>query len=89
MTLSMSGGSRSYVARELGFAIEDVRALLALAELGQGSCAQVEKLASAHLKSVKAKIKDLARLERILARSVVRCRAGTSPTCPVLDMLKS
>jgi len=34
-------------ARELGFAIEDIRALLALAEPGRVSCGEVQKIAPA------------------------------------------
>src|SRR5262249_27044043 len=36
-------------ARELGFAIDHIRALLALAEPGRASCAEVERIASTHL----------------------------------------
>jgi MerR, DNA binding len=36
-------------ARELGFGIDDIRALLALAEPQHVSCAQVREIAAAHL----------------------------------------
>ncbi len=74
-------------ARELGFSIEDIRALLALAEPSQASCAQAQEIAQAHLDDVRAKLADLAKLERILARTVARCSGGPAPSCPVLDML--
>lgn len=94
-----SGGHRSYDtghvrrlafirrARELGFALGDIRALLALAAPGQASCADVRDIASAHLAAVRARLADLARLEAILADTVTQCTGDRSPTCPVLDIL--
>lgn len=74
-------------ARELGFSIEEVRALLALAEPTHASCAEVREIAGAHLQDVRTKLADLAKLERILAETVARCSGDPVPLCPVLDML--
>jgi MerR family mercuric resistance operon transcriptional regulator len=74
-------------ARELGFSIEQIRALLALAEPSRASCAEVREIAQAHLDEVRAKLADLARLESILAETVSRCSGDPAPSCPVLDML--
>ncbi|MEK4031783.1 helix-turn-helix domain-containing protein [Methylocystis sp. IM2] len=74
-------------ARELGFGIEDIRALLALAAPAGGSCAEVQAIAQAHLDEVRAKLADLAKLERILALTVASCSGELAPLCPVLDML--
>lgn len=74
-------------ARELGFGIGAIRALLALAEPEHISCAQVREIAAAHLEGVRAKIADLKRLEKILSQTIARCSAGPAPACPVLDML--
>ena len=74
-------------ARELGFSIADIRALLALAAPGQNSCAEVKEVASAHLANVKAKLADLAKLETILSTTIAQCSENPSPTCPVLDIL--
>lgn len=94
-----SGGYRSYGAaharrlafirraRELGFGIEEIKALLALAEPGQASCAEVRALTMTHLDAVRAKISDLRRLENILAETVAQCSGTKTPACPVLDML--
>src|SRR5262249_10289347 len=76
--------------RELGFGIEAIRALLALAEPGRRTCGEVQPIAEAHLGEVRAKIADLARLERILADTVRRCEPGAeAPSCPVLEMLET
>jgi MerR family mercuric resistance operon transcriptional regulator len=94
-----SGGQRSYSsedarhlafvrrARELGFSIDDIRALLKLAAPGRQSCAEVQSIASAHLKNVRTKLSDLARLEKILSATIEKCSADVSPACPVLEML--
>jgi MerR family transcriptional regulator, mercuric resistance operon regulatory protein len=75
-------------SRELGFSLNEVRALLALsAEEAPGSCAQVRKLAAAHLTEIRRKIDDLGAMERVLAEAVRRCDAGEAPGCPLLDAL--
>ena len=76
--------------RELGFGIDEIRALLALAEPQRRSCDEVRAVASAHLQDVRAKIADLARLEALLAATVDRCdSAAAAPSCPVLDLLEA
>ncbi len=74
-------------ARELGFSIEDIRALLGLAELSRASCAEVREIAQAHLDEVRAKLADLSKLEQILAGTVAQCSGDRTPSCPVLEML--
>lgn len=76
--------------RELGFGIDEIRALLALAEPQRRSCDEVRAVASAHLLDVQAKIADLNRLEALLAGTVYRCDSGAAaPSCPVLDLLEA
>lgn len=74
-------------ARELGFGIESIRALLTAAEPGHRSCAEVMEIAGAHLAEVRAKLADLARLEKILDDTISQCAGDQTPACPVLDML--
>jgi MerR family mercuric resistance operon transcriptional regulator len=50
-------------------------------------CADVHKIASAHLANVRKKLSDLVRLESILAETVAQCSDGATPDCPVLDIL--
>ena len=56
-------------ARELGFTLDEVRALLGLANGGESRCADVRDLAASHLKDVRERIADLERMERVLADS--------------------
>ena len=74
-------------ARELGFTLDEVRALLGLAGGGDASCGEARYLAAAHLKDVQARIADLKRMERVLADSVRACDAGQDPGCPLIQTL--
>lgn len=74
-------------ARELGFTLDEVRALLGLAASEQASCAEVRTLAASHLKDVRARIADLKRMERVLADSVRACDAEQDPGCPLIQTL--
>jgi len=73
--------------RELGFTLDEVRALLRLAEDRRRSCAEVRDLAAAHLTDVRTKIADLRKMERILHGMVLECADGTLPNCPLIDAL--
>jgi MerR family mercuric resistance operon transcriptional regulator len=75
--------------RELGFGIEDIRALLNLAETSAQPCEAVRAIASQHLATVRSKLADLTRLERILAATVSQCSETGPSTCPVLEMLET
>ena len=75
-------------ARELGFSLDEIRALLALsAHHGDEMCVEVRQLAANHLGDVRAKIADLRAMERILADAVRRCDEGESARCPLIDAL--
>ena len=80
-------------ARRLGFGIEDIRALLALADQDGTSCSEARNIAAAHLVDVRARLTDLAKLEEMLAATVdacdARCCATPAPVCPVLEVLQS
>jgi MerR family transcriptional regulator, mercuric resistance operon regulatory protein len=74
-------------SRDLGFTLEEIRALLALGGPERAPCADVHKIASAHLANVRNKLSDLVKLETILAETIARCSDGAAPDCPVLDIL--
>ena len=73
--------------RELGFALEDVRALLDLAETKRTACREVRDLAAKHLDQVQDKIKNLRRMERVLKDMVASCDRGVTPKCPMIETL--
>jgi Cu(I)-responsive transcriptional regulator len=74
-------------ARSLGFAIEQIRALLNLADHKQQSCEAVDAIAREHLTDVKQKLTDLAALRRELESLIGQCRHGTIAECRILEAL--
>jgi MerR family mercuric resistance operon transcriptional regulator len=74
-------------ARALGFAIEEVRTLLTLADQRRRPCAEVRVVATAHLEEVRAKIADLRAMERVLRETVARCADGRRTDCPLIEAL--
>jgi MerR family mercuric resistance operon transcriptional regulator len=76
-------------ARELGFTLDEVRALLRLAGSGADACADVRTLAAEHLKGVRVRIADLRSMERVLAEAVRQCDAGTQAICPLIETLSA
>jgi len=74
-------------SRELGFSLDEVRALLRLGGPEKASCREVREIAAHHLDDIRAKIADLRKLERLLAKTVAQCTGTTAPECPVLDIL--
>jgi MerR family mercuric resistance operon transcriptional regulator len=73
--------------RELGFGLEDIRALLALGAPEKASCADVREIAAHHLHDIRLKITDLRKLEKLLAKTIAQCSGIAAPDCPVLDIL--
>ena len=73
-------------SRELGFPLEKIRALLRLGGPEKATCREVRQIAELHLEDIRAKLNVLKELERLMANTVARC-SGTTPDCPVLDML--
>jgi MerR family mercuric resistance operon transcriptional regulator len=92
-----SGGQRVYdesdlrrlgfirKARELGFQIEDTRALVALRG-ADDACTDVKAIAERQLAKVRAEMRRAGEVERILADAVGRCSGGHE--CTVLSVLE-
>jgi MerR family mercuric resistance operon transcriptional regulator len=75
-------------ARELGFALDEVRALIALSTIdGQSACAGVRDISATHLADVRARIADLRAMESVLAAAIRQCDAGEQPGCPLIEAL--
>jgi MerR family mercuric resistance operon transcriptional regulator len=73
-------------ARELGFCLEDIRALLSFRGAEHG-CKDVKAIASRHLEGVRVKMRHLEDLEKILADAVARCPGDRIADCSVLEIL--
>lgn len=76
-------------ARLLGFGIEEVRSLLALADQPQSDCQRADAIASRHLQTTRDKIDALVSLAGELERMVSACRRGESASCCVLETLSN
>ncbi|MEX0590998.1 MAG: helix-turn-helix domain-containing protein [Xanthobacteraceae bacterium] len=74
-------------SRELGFTLDEVRALLNLGAPANATCAQVREIAGRHLKDIQGKIADLTKLESLLNKTIKRCSGRAVPECPVIDVL--
>lgn len=74
-------------ARDLGFSLEQIRALLGLAEQRDQPCEAVDAIARTHLEEVERKIADLQALQRELASLVHRCRHGRVAECGIVEAL--
>lgn len=93
-----AGGRRVYVpddvqrlnfvrrARQLGFSIEDIRSLLAVAG-GARTCKDAYAVAVRHRDAVRASIRDLRRLERTLSDVADHCSRGATPDCALINAL--
>lgn len=73
--------------RELGFSLEEIKGLLALLDTDSVTCEEVFRRTERHLESVRQKIRDLKRLERILSATAAQCSGDQVPECPVIDAL--
>lgn len=76
-------------ARELGFSLAEVRALLTFSDGDPGrSCGEVDALARAHLTQVDAKLGQLSALRDALAGVIDQCRGGLAVAdCRILGAL--
>ncbi len=73
-------------ARELGFEIEPIRELLALAGDPSGPCESADSLARSHLATIDHKIARLTALRAEVAR-MADCPHGSSAQCRVIEVL--
>lgn len=77
--------------RDLGFPIEETRALVSLASSADKDCVEAREIAQLHLNGVRAKLAELRALERSLSRYVractEQCAGGPAPECTILKDL--
>jgi Cu(I)-responsive transcriptional regulator len=74
-------------ARDLGFALDQVRALLGLADDRTRDCAGIDRIAHAHLCEVERKLADLAALRRELKVLIDSCEGGRVADCRIVEAL--
>ncbi|KAF1013411.1 MAG: HTH-type transcriptional regulator HmrR [Stenotrophomonas maltophilia] len=75
-------------ARELGFAIEQIRSLIAFSAQHEQACAPVDDVVQAHIDDIARRIQDLQGLQAQLERVRSTCPGGRVTDCRVLDALQ-
>jgi len=74
-------------AQELGFSLDEVAELLAL-EDGR-NCREAERIGSRKLATVRERLAQLKRVEKVLAALVDQCHRNTGKlSCPLIDALE-
>jgi MerR family mercuric resistance operon transcriptional regulator len=76
-------------SRELGFSLDEIRALLRLVDGGDYTCGEVREMTLAHIADIRRKIGDLRRMEVVLKDMAAKCDGGDVPECPILDALSA
>lgn len=74
-------------ARSLGFSLEQVQALLGLADQKDRSCTAVDLIAREHLADIDRKLADLTMLRAELDSLIVQCGHGTVSECRIIESL--
>lgn len=74
-------------SRQLGFSFDEIRGLLRLVDGHAYTCAEVRALTLRHVTEIRQKIKDLKRLERVMADMAAQCSGERAPECPIVDAL--
>ena len=74
--------------RDLGFTLDQVRDLLRLSSEKTRACAEVDRIAELHRRTVEAKLADLARLAGELRRISACCHGkGLIADCRIIEAL--
>jgi DNA-binding transcriptional MerR regulator len=76
-------------ARELGFEVDAIRELLALADEPQRPCAQADAIARAHFADIEGKIARLELLRDEVSRMLTECSQREIRECRVIEVLAS
>jgi MerR family transcriptional regulator, copper efflux regulator len=74
-------------ARELGFTMRQIEALLALWRNRERASADVKTLALEHVDDIERRIEELTRIRDTLLDLVRRCHGDHRPECPILARL--
>ena len=74
-------------AQEVGFTLDEVKALLKLGETP--SCRGARTMAAKKLELVETRLRDLERMRGVLADLIAQCDVGGERQCPIIEALAS
>ena len=74
-------------ARNLGFSIKEIVALLALWGDRRRSSAKVKALTQKHIGELETRISEMQAMKKALQRLAQQCHGDERPDCPILDGL--
>ncbi|MDR7335652.1 Cu(I)-responsive transcriptional regulator [Roseateles asaccharophilus] len=75
-------------SRDLGFSLEQIRALLGLWQDRERPSREVRELAQSHLAELEAKLAELQAMKATLQALVKSCHGDERPDCPILATLE-
>tara|TARA_R110002167_G_scaffold161018_3_gene357158 strand:+ start:547 stop:975 length:429 start_codon:yes stop_codon:yes gene_type:complete len=73
--------------RGLGFSVDEIRSLLALADEPERDCAEAAAIAQRHLQDIEARITRLETLRTALANVASSCDGGRIADCQVIEAI--
>lgn len=74
-------------ARDLGFSMEEISALLSLWRNQRRASGEVKRLALKHMAELDSRIEEMRSMRAALAQVAARCHGDERPNCPILDDL--
>ncbi|MCW5658249.1 MAG: Cu(I)-responsive transcriptional regulator [Burkholderiaceae bacterium] len=74
-------------ARDLGFSIKEIEALLGLWRNRRRASADVKRIALAHVADLQRRIDEMQAMQRALGHLAHCCQGNERPECPILDDL--
>jgi Cu(I)-responsive transcriptional regulator len=74
-------------ARDLGFSMKEIAALLALWRNRRRASAEVKRIALAHAGDLQRRIDEMQAMQRTLTHLAHCCHGDERPECPILDDL--
>jgi Cu(I)-responsive transcriptional regulator len=76
-------------ARDLGFSMKEIKALVGLWQNSRRSSGEVKRLAGQHMRELDEKIRELQAMRDSLTHLAAHCHGDERPDCPILEDLAS
>ena len=74
-------------ARDLGFSMKEIKALLGLWNNRRRASGDVKRLAMKHVEELDARIREMQAMRRALVALAEHCHGDDRPDCPILEDL--